>query len=104
MFLANNPNYNTAKDIVDLRGLKANLISVNVEKLVQDGYLERKSFPGNRRKTILICTTKAQPIIGKGRQLPAVFANKAEPRTLNRATGIVLVVLGAVIMLFTFFK
>ena len=33
-------------------------------------------------------------------QIAAVFANKAKPKTLNRATGIVLVVLGAVIMLF----
>lgn len=31
-------------------------------------------------------------------RIAAVFANKAQPRTLNRATGIVLVVLGAVIM------
>ena len=30
----------------------------------------------------------------------AVFANKAEPKTLNRATGVVLVVLGAVVLLF----
>lgn len=33
-------------------------------------------------------------------RVAAVFANKAEPKTLNRATGVVLVVLGAVIMLF----
>ena len=31
-------------------------------------------------------------------QIAAVFANKAKPKTLNRATGIVLVILGAVIM------
>ncbi len=31
-------------------------------------------------------------------RIAAVFANKASPKTLNRATGIVLVVLGAVIM------
>ena len=31
-------------------------------------------------------------------QIAAVFANKAQPKTLNRATGVVLVVLGAVIM------
>ena len=30
----------------------------------------------------------------------AKFANKAEPATLNRATGVVLVVLGAVVLLF----
>ena len=31
-------------------------------------------------------------------RIAAVFANKAQPKTLNRATGIVLVVLGAAIM------
>ena len=31
-------------------------------------------------------------------RIAAVFANKATPKTLNRATGVVLVVLGVVIM------
>lgn len=35
-------------------------------------------------------------------RIAAVFANKATPETLNRATGIVLVVLGIVIMGFSF--
>lgn len=35
-------------------------------------------------------------------RIAAVFANKAEPKTLNRATGVVLVVLGVVIMGFSF--
>ena len=35
-------------------------------------------------------------------RIAAVFANKAEPKTLNRATGIVLVVLGIVVMGFNF--
>ena len=34
-------------------------------------------------------------------RIAAKFANKAEPKTLNRATGIVLVVLGIVIFLFS---
>ena len=34
-------------------------------------------------------------------RIAAVFANRAEPRTLNRATGIVLVVLGAAIFAFS---
>lgn len=37
-------------------------------------------------------------------RIAAVFANKAQPKTLNRATGVVLVVLGAVIIAFNFFK
>lgn len=35
-------------------------------------------------------------------QIAALFANKAKPATLNRATGVVLVVLGAAIMVFNF--
>lgn len=35
-------------------------------------------------------------------RIAALFANKAEPKTLNRATGIVLVVLGIVVMGFSF--
>lgn len=34
-------------------------------------------------------------------RIAALFANKAEPKTLNRATGIVLVTLGVVILLFS---
>ena len=37
-------------------------------------------------------------------RIAAVFANRAQPKTLNRATGVVLVVLGAVIMLFKVFS
>lgn len=58
----------TASDIVEVRKLKANLVSVNVDRLVQEGYLRREAVAGDRRKT------------------------------LNRATGIVLVVLGIVVM------
>lgn len=34
-------------------------------------------------------------------RIAAVFANKAEPKTLNRATGMVLVILGAAVLLFS---
>ena len=37
-------------------------------------------------------------------RIAAVFANKAQPKTLNRATGVVLVVLGIVIMGFQLLK
>lgn len=35
-------------------------------------------------------------------RIAAIFANKAEPKILNRATGVVLVILGITILLFTF--
>ena len=34
-------------------------------------------------------------------RIAAKFANKAEPKTLNRATGVVLVILGIAIFLFS---
>ena len=61
MFLANNPDCTTARDIVEIRKIKANLVSVNVDRLVQEGYLERRAVAGDRRKTQLLCTEKAQP-------------------------------------------
>ena len=63
MFLANNPGYQTASDVVEVRKLKANLVSVNVDRLVQEGYLVREADPGDRRRTLLRCTEKACPII-----------------------------------------
>jgi len=34
-------------------------------------------------------------------RIAAVFANKATPKTLNRVTGVILVLLGIVIFLFS---
>ena len=76
LFLANNPAYQTAADIVEVRKIKANLVSVNVDKLVRDGYLTREAVPGDRRKTRLLCTEKAQPIILQGRQLQSAFLQR----------------------------
>lgn len=37
-------------------------------------------------------------------RIAAVLANKAQPKTLNRATGVVLVVLGIVVFVFSLIK
>lgn len=73
LFLGNNPSYKTASEIVELRNLKANLVSVNVDRLVQDGYLIRKPSTEDRRKTELFCTDKAWPVIERGRELQRAF-------------------------------
>lgn len=87
MFLANNPAHNTARDIVEIRGIKANLVSVNVDKLVNEGYIKRAAVPGDRRKTCLTCTEKASPIIERGRKIQAVFFQELlqtiDPEKLN---------------------
>lgn len=73
MFLSNNPQYKTARDIVEVRKIKANLVSINVDKLVKEGYLERREVAGDRRKTELVCTSQADSIIEKGRLVQKDF-------------------------------
>lgn len=73
MFLSNNPQYKTARDIVEVRKIKANLVSINVDKLVKEGYLERRKVAGDRRKTELVCTSQADSIIEKGRLVQKDF-------------------------------
>ena len=73
MFLSNNPQYKTARDIVEVRKIKANLVSINVDKLVKEGYLERKEVSGDRRKTELVSTSKADFIVEKGRLVQKTF-------------------------------
>ena len=73
MFLSNNPQYKTARDIVEVRKIKANLVSINVDKLVKEGYLERREVTGDRRKTELVCTSQADSIIEKGRLVQKTF-------------------------------
>ena len=68
-----NPEYTTARDIVEIRKIKANLVSVNVDKLVADGYIIRKETAGDRRKTQLICTPAAKKIIEEGSALQKKF-------------------------------
>ena len=73
MFLANNPAYRTASDIVEVRHIKANLVSVNVDRLVREGYLLRKPVAEDRRKTELLVTEQAEPVVERGRELQARF-------------------------------
>lgn len=76
MFLGNNPKYKTAGEIVEICHIKANLVSVNVDKLVREGHLERKTVEGDRRKTELICTEKAMAVISRGREIQREFLDK----------------------------
>lgn len=50
MFLANNPEFDTARDIVEWRYIKANLVSINVESLVREGYLTREKKSRRQEK------------------------------------------------------
>lgn len=76
MFIANNPDNGTAKDICRFRGLKSGIVSVHIDRLVNEGLLLRRNDPSDRRKTQLVCTERASDIIEKGRELQKFFAQK----------------------------
>ena len=76
LFLANNPENSTAKEICAMRHLKPGIVSLHVDTLATLGLLERKSVPGDRRKLRLVPTEKAAPIIAQGRVLQHSFAEQ----------------------------
>ncbi len=73
MFLANHPEYKSARDVVEVRRIKANLVSINVDRLVQEGLLVRHEVAHDRRKVELKLTEKAVPIVEKGRAVQKEF-------------------------------
>ncbi len=73
LFLDNNPQYNTARDICHVRCIRPNVVSFHVERLVADGYLERSPVEGDRRKIQLSCTEKARQVTQKGRVVQQEF-------------------------------
>ena len=73
MFLSVNTEHCTARDINRCQGFKENILSVNVNKLVSEGYLERRPVEGDRRKVRLALTEKARPIIERGNRAQEEF-------------------------------
>lgn len=67
LFLANNPAYDTARDIVEKRHLAKSHVSVGVDSLVERGFLERQLREGNRKTIHLRLTESAAPVVEEGR-------------------------------------
>ena len=67
MFLANNPQYSTASDIVNKRMLTKSHVSYALNTLEQNGYIHRE-YRNNNRKTAYIVLEKAEDIIADGKK------------------------------------
>jgi len=78
-FLANNPEYDTARDIVEIRMIAKSYVSTSVESLITKGLLERVQDQNDRRVIHLKLTEKTAPIItdirlGQAQVLKLLFA------------------------------
>ncbi|MCM1222273.1 MAG: MarR family transcriptional regulator [Lachnospiraceae bacterium] len=67
LFLANNPGYDTATDIVELRYLAKSQVSVSIKLLEARGYLRKEYVKGNKKTAHLLVCDKAQDVLEDGR-------------------------------------
>ncbi|MFQ6793387.1 MAG: MarR family winged helix-turn-helix transcriptional regulator [Thomasclavelia sp.] len=72
-FLANNPEYCYAQDIVEVRKISKAHVSIAIEKLVKRGYLIRQPDPKNRRCNILKITDQANEIVCDIKEIQETF-------------------------------
>lgn len=62
LFLANNPGYDTARDITALRGLSKSQVSQAVDLLAAEGLLQRTPDQRDRRVVHLSITEAGEPL------------------------------------------
>ena len=73
LFLANNPDYDRAVDIVNNRGLAKSHVSMSVTSLEKRGLVERIPDPLDRRTVHLQLTDKAREITDVGCRVQKQF-------------------------------
>ena len=73
LFLANNPAYDRAVDIVNNRGLSKSHVSLSINSLESRGLLLREVDPEDRRTVHLKLTEEAGPMIEDGRMAQKRF-------------------------------
>ncbi|MEG0076213.1 MarR family winged helix-turn-helix transcriptional regulator [Anaerorhabdus sp.] len=74
-FLSNNPELDTASDIVEVRQFTKSNISLAVEQLIQRKLLVRQSDKQDRRKIHLVLTTSSKPIVKDIKKMQDDFSN-----------------------------
>ncbi len=73
LFLANNPQYDTASEVVSRRGLAKSHVSASVDRLVRGGYLAREYRAGNRKAIHLRLLDAAADVVADGRAAQEQF-------------------------------
>lgn len=66
LFLYNNPQYDTAKEIVEYRMMTKSCVSRAIDSLVKQGYLSTREDENDRRLLHLELQEKTQPVIEAG--------------------------------------
>lgn len=75
LFLANNPKYDTAAEISNIRYLVKSHVSTSLKSLEINGYIEKATKTGDKRRIHLKLTEAADAVIREGRKQQSVFAD-----------------------------
>lgn len=75
MFLANNPQFTTAKDIVENRRMTKSHVSLAVNSLAEKGYIKKYQTEHNHKTIHLSICESASDIIREGRKAQKNFAS-----------------------------
>lgn len=81
-FLANNPEYKHAQDIVNIRGISKAHVSCALEKLVKRNLIERRVDQNNRRCNCLYVSSQADKLVAEIRAVQHQY-NKLAYRGLS---------------------
>ncbi|WP_019132723.1 MarR family winged helix-turn-helix transcriptional regulator [Peptoniphilus obesi] len=73
MFLYNNPNYNTAADIVKVRKVTKSHLSISLKYLEEKGLIARKQSQDNKKQFEIFLLDKAKDIAQEGINLQGEF-------------------------------
>ena len=73
LFLANNPCFDTASDIIEIRYLSKSQVSSSIKLLEQCGYLRKEYLNCNRKTAHLRICKEAMDIIRDGQDAQAEF-------------------------------
>ncbi len=88
LFLANNPEYDTAKDIVERRHLTKSHVSISIRSLEEKEYLKKEFRNGNHRTSHLVLLPASKKAVKEGqkaqRDFMAVMARGFSESELDR--------------------
>ena len=73
LFLANNPQYDTAAEIIEVRRLAKSHVSTSLKALELSGFLKKHHEPGNKKTVHLTLADSADSLIADGRQAQEQF-------------------------------
>ena len=76
MFLANNPEYDTAAQVVKYRNLAKSHVSISVKALQEKGLIEGYYLPGDRKSVHLRLCTASEPVVLAGKQAQGAFGKQ----------------------------